>query len=130
MKFIIIFKFFLSIQSIHVSKSDFIFVITSLVGLRTRNQQKILEIIYKCFKGKVDQRTLLFLAASLHNTSNFTVFSNGEIDEYRCRGLLKIGSEENYKKLTILSGKRNYLKIPNQLCSISKKTIKDCIKFF
>ncbi|WUR05203.1 spore wall protein 25-like [Vairimorpha necatrix] len=131
MNFLLLVNFIFIIRTYCVSESEFVFKITSLMDLKKHEQQKILKNIYLCFDKQVDEKTLLFVAAGLHNTSNFTVFSlRCDCDEYHSRGLLQICFKDNYQRLTDLSRKINYVKNPEMLNSTDKNVIRDCVRFF
>ncbi|WUR05204.1 spore wall protein 25-like [Vairimorpha necatrix] len=131
MKLLLLVKLLKIVKSIDVPGPIFVSKITYIIGLETYEQRKILKNIYLCFNEKVDEKTLLFVAASLHNTSNFTVFSLPRMwDKYKSRGLLQICFKRNYQKLTDLSSTFNYVKTPNMLNSTDKIVIGDCIRFF
>lgn len=97
------------------------------------NAGEILKIIWDTIGGRDKSKLALFVASSLHNTSNYKVFEEADnsSDRYKSRGLLMIRGKENYKLLSHLSAtEHDYMCDPKRLSSVNEFAIRDTIEFW
>ncbi|WUR02445.1 spore wall protein 25-like [Vairimorpha necatrix] len=110
---------------------EFIDLISEVKDVETDYQKEVLIAIYTYFKSQIDQKSLLFTAASLLNTDNFTkMVDPDDNNKYKRRGLLRIKDSCNYKLLTKLSGIEDYYNYPEKLEEINTQTVCDTIKYY
>ncbi|WUR05176.1 spore wall protein 25-like [Vairimorpha necatrix] len=118
-------------ENVYVTLTDFVDKISNLMSIQYDWQKEVLIMIFTTFYGQAGVKTLLYTAAGLHNTSNFTVLVDpNDSSKYRSRGLLQIQHESNYRTLTFLSNKVDYLSNPDQLEALSQSVIGDTVKFY
>ncbi|WUR02444.1 spore wall protein 25-like [Vairimorpha necatrix] len=119
------------IKKEYLNVIEFVDMISDIMNIETDPQKDVLIGIYTYFDGQIDQKSLLFTAASLLNTDNFTkMVDPDDNNKYKRRGLLRIKDSCNYKLLTKLSGIEDYYNYPEKLEETNTQTVCDTIKYY